>query len=179
VREIAAFPVPVIAGIGHDKDVPLAAMAADMATSTPSIAATTISQSWEEINRSLDRCQIFTIGGYKNALNDTKSKLARHAQAFGSFKYILNNVRRFLSDNGSMIAAQLKLALIAAGQQLEYLEKTMAVNDPNRQLKLGYSIVKSGGKILNSISSVAVGEIIDISLADGIIDSKIVKINKK
>ncbi|HOX30600.1 MAG TPA: exodeoxyribonuclease VII large subunit [Candidatus Paceibacterota bacterium] len=179
VREIAAFPVPVIAGIGHDKDVPLAAMAADLATSTPSIAATTISQSWEEIGRSLDRYEVFTVGEYKNVLNNAKSKLGRHAQAFGSFKYILNNVRRFLDDSGSRIAAQLKLALMAASQQLEYLEKNMASNDPERQLKIGFSIVKSHGRILKSVAAAAVGEKIDISLADGTINSQIIKIENK
>ncbi|MCX6758096.1 MAG: exodeoxyribonuclease VII large subunit [Candidatus Nealsonbacteria bacterium] len=178
VREIAAFPVPVIAGIGHDKDVPLAAMAADLATSTPSIAATTISQSWEEINRSLDHYQVFMIGGYKNALNDARSKLARHAQAFGSFKHILTNVRRFLNEVGAKIAARLKLELMGAAQQLEYLEKTVALNDPKRQLKLGYSIVKIHGRILKSIKYVSVGEMIDISLADGTINSNINTIHK-
>lgn len=177
VRAIAAFPVPVIAGIGHDKDVPLAAMAADLATSTPSIAATTISLSWEEINKSLDRYQVFIIGGYRNALSDAKSRLARHAQAFANFKYILSNVRRFLNDNGSKIAARLKLALFGAAQQLEYLEKTTALNDPKRQLKLGFSIVKSRGRILKSVKSVSVGDAIDISLADGTLNSKINRIS--
>lgn len=39
VREIASFPVPVIAGIGHDKDVPLLALAADCMVSTPTAVA--------------------------------------------------------------------------------------------------------------------------------------------
>ena len=39
VREVIDFPVPVIAGIGHDQDVPLMALAADYMTSTPTAAA--------------------------------------------------------------------------------------------------------------------------------------------
>lgn len=45
-RAVAALPMPVIAAIGHDRDVPIANMAADHNTSTPSIAALRINQSW-------------------------------------------------------------------------------------------------------------------------------------
>ena len=48
VREVIDFPVPVIAGIGHDQDVPLMALAADYMTSTPTAAAHLLSRSWEE-----------------------------------------------------------------------------------------------------------------------------------
>jgi len=48
VREVANFPVPVIAAIGHHKDVTLMALAADLAVDTPSIAATTLTESWKQ-----------------------------------------------------------------------------------------------------------------------------------
>src|SRR3989344_480591 len=49
VREVANFPAPVIVAIGHDKDEPLIDFVADVSVSTPSIVATTISQSWEDL----------------------------------------------------------------------------------------------------------------------------------
>ena len=179
VREISAFPAPVIAGIGHDKDMPLAAMAADLATSTPSIAATTISQSWQEVFRTLEKHEIGIIGGYKNFLNETKMKLERFVQTLANFKYILKNIAAFLNDCWRKMLAGLKLAILSAGQHLEYYEKAAALNDPERQLKLGYSIVKSKGKILKSVENARIGEEVAISLSDGIIDSQIKKITNK
>ena len=44
VREVAGFPVPVIAAIGHDKDVPLMSLAADLAVSTPTAAANRLTE---------------------------------------------------------------------------------------------------------------------------------------
>ena len=45
-RAVASLPVPVIAAIGHDRDVPIANLAADVSTSTPSIAAILAASSW-------------------------------------------------------------------------------------------------------------------------------------
>ncbi len=53
VRAIADFPVPVIAAIGHHQDVPLAALVADHAPSTPTAAAHLVSQSWNEAEQIL------------------------------------------------------------------------------------------------------------------------------
>ncbi len=179
VRAIAGFPVPVIAGIGHDKDVPLAAMAADLATSTPSIAATTISQSWQEVFRALERYEYDIIGSYKNRLSEAGLALSRHAQTMINFRYVLKNIKKFLADAYAKTLAGMKLAILGTDQQLAYLEKTVMLNDPVRQLKLGYSITKYNGKIVQSVKDVSVGDAIDISLADGTIDSQVKKINHK
>ncbi|MBA3723688.1 MAG: exodeoxyribonuclease VII large subunit [Candidatus Levybacteria bacterium] len=53
VRAIADFPVPVIAAIGHHQDVPLAALVADHAPSTPTAAAHLVSSSWDQAEKTL------------------------------------------------------------------------------------------------------------------------------
>lgn len=174
VREIAAFPVPVIAGIGHDKDVPLASMAADAAVSTPTAAANLLSQSWREIGQTLERYQVGIIGGCRNALGQKRIELTSYASLFANFKYILRDIGNFLNEAMGRSLAGLKLAILGTRQQLEYVENTVNLNNPERQLKLGYSIVTSGGKIITSARRVAIGAAIDISLADGILNSKVI-----
>jgi exodeoxyribonuclease VII large subunit len=179
VREIAAFPVPVIAGIGHDKDVPLASMAADMAVSTPTAAANLLTRSWAEAEGSLERQRTAIIEGYKNALNGAAFALARHAQTFRSFRYVLKEARTLLDGVLSKILAQIRLAIFGSGQQLVYLEETLAAKNPEHQLKLGYSIVKARGKILRSIKGIRPGETIEINVSDGSINSQVIKLSKK
>ncbi len=48
IRKIASFPKPVICGIGHEKDVPLASLVADKMTSTPTAAAGVLNRGWQE-----------------------------------------------------------------------------------------------------------------------------------
>ena len=176
VREIAAFPAPVIAAIGHDKDVPLAAMAADVAVSTPTAAANLLTQSWQEIFRMLDRHKSIAFGEYKNALERNKTALKRHAQILANFKFILQNISRRLDAIMTNMILSAKNNFGAAKRQIVYFQKLIESHDPERQLKLGYSIAKIGGKILKNAKDAKVGQKLDILLADGIINSQIKKI---
>jgi exodeoxyribonuclease VII large subunit len=183
VREIAAFPVPVIAGIGHDKDVPLAAMAADVMTSTPTAAANLLTQSWQEIFRALDCYENAIIGGYKNELTQARSRLRQYAGILSNFRYILQNITRKINAVMENSVLSIKNRLLSINQQISYLRNIIESHNPERQLKLGYSIAKINGKILKSARNARPGDDLDIILADGMINSKATNIklhgNKK
>ncbi|MFM2423766.1 MAG: hypothetical protein RLZZ70_153, partial [Candidatus Parcubacteria bacterium] len=49
VRAIADFPYPVVTGIGHDVDVTLAELVADVGASTPTAVAEVLNESWETL----------------------------------------------------------------------------------------------------------------------------------
>lgn len=46
VREVARFPVPVLVGVGHERDISLVALAADRMVSTPTAAAQALNAPW-------------------------------------------------------------------------------------------------------------------------------------
>lgn len=50
VRMIANFPVPVIAGVGHEQDETLVTLVADLGVSTPTAAARAVRESWDQCN---------------------------------------------------------------------------------------------------------------------------------
>lgn len=179
VREIAAFPVPVIAGIGHDKDVPLAAMAADVMCSTPTAAANLLTQSWQEIFRALDHYENTIIGGYKNELVQTQARLRQYAGILSNFRYILQNITRKIDAIMENSLLAIKNSLLSANKQISYLQSIIESHNPERQLKLGYSIAKINGKILKTAKNATIGDNLDLILADGMINSRIIntKIN--
>jgi exodeoxyribonuclease VII large subunit len=78
IREVINFPVPVLAAIGHHKDVPLMALAADLNVSTPSIAATTLNESWKQATLFLERHERNIIDNYGEVL-DGAQKLINQA----------------------------------------------------------------------------------------------------
>jgi Exonuclease VII, large subunit len=176
VRRIAAFPAPVIAAIGHDKDVPLAAMAADAMCSTPTAAANLLTQSWQEIYQAIDRYRANIFDSCRNAMAQTDSRLGQYAGILANFKYILQNISQSLDTKITAMIATARSALNAAKSRLDYLQNIVESCNPERQLKLGYSIAKINGKILKSAKSVKKGAKLDILLSDGIINSQVTNI---
>ena len=52
-RAIFASDIPVISGIGHEVDVPIASLVADVSVSTPTAAAIYLNQSWESLQKKI------------------------------------------------------------------------------------------------------------------------------
>jgi exodeoxyribonuclease VII large subunit len=154
VRAIAAFPVPVIAGIGHDKDVPLAALAADCMVSTPTAAAHLLGRSWEE----------------------AFAKAERLRSVFIYFEDVLRRAKLLLDNALPGILGQISHALASAKDQLNYAERALVSHDPTRQLQLGYALVRQNGQILTSVKGLAKGDKLQTQLADGTVESEVDKI---
>ena len=200
VREISNFPVPVIAAIGHHKDVPLAALAADLAVSTPSIAATVLSESWKQAILFLERYERDITNSYKDALDNTHNLINQATETiheycdsiFSKYKEIedgfkislrdfqnaLLNVKMNLRSSVTKSFSGFKALLFRVNKQLEYAEKAVSSHNPERQLMLGYSIARCDGKIIRRVKDTKVGKDIDLRVTDGTIISKVRNINK-
>ncbi len=200
VREIAKFPCPVIAGIGHHKDVPLAAMAADVMVSTPTAAANLLGESWQKATLSLERSERQIISSYEKNLADANFLLQKSLTKIGDlrrdiagqyekaknkiklclqkFENGLDNIKIDLKNSLSKTFSGFEMFLRTVSRQMEYAEKAISLNDPERQLKLGYSIATLKGKVLRSVKQAEAGQELDLRLTDGIISSEIKNIKK-
>jgi len=222
VREIANFPVPVIAGIGHDKDEPLVSLVSDKSVSTPTAITTLLNQPWKEAKSFLREQERSIIMNYENALNGingrikeissiicgksnliveeyrrVESQLKVSLQNFknallnkrilldNSMKISFQNFNRLLLNNKTLLGDSLKTSLSGfkyllsrVNQKIEQADKVINYNNPERQLKLGYSIASYKGKIVKTVKDVKVGESMDIKIIDGLINSKVNNINK-
>jgi len=69
--------------------------------------------------------------------------------------------------------------LYSSRQQLKNVIRTINDNDPERQLKLGYSLAFYNNKIIRSVDEVSKGDNIDLKIKDGKIISQVKDINKK
>ena len=200
IREVVNFPVPVIAAIGHHKDVPLMALAADLKVSTPSIAATTLNESWKQATLFLERYERNVIDDYEDVLNNARDLINQTTETtreycdsiFDKYKEIENglkvslrnfqntllNVRINLEEALTKSFSGFKTLVFRVNKQLEYVEKTINSHNPERQLALGYSIARRGGKIIRRVNDTKIGENIDLRVIDGTIISKVKNINK-
>jgi exodeoxyribonuclease VII large subunit len=151
VREVVEFPVPVIAGIGHDQDVPLMALAADYMTSTPTAAAHLLGRSWEEARMKIEQFSRIHIR-------------------------VGEELRRIRADLAAAIASVLDHAedgLAGVKERLKYAEQSIKLNNPERQLKLGYAIARKDGKIVRDAAPLRHGDALDIQFAEGAVRSRV------
>jgi exodeoxyribonuclease VII large subunit len=201
VREIVNFPVPVIAGIGHDKDVPLFTLAADVSESTPTAVANLLNESWDQALFLVERHEKDIINLYSEHLSGVNARLNgfvyKIKEKFGEILYrqkrIEDKLRIFLLRVEQTISSEKKYvdnilksilnnfsdSLNNIGYKIKNTEKIIASYDPERQLKLGYSIARHNGAIIKLAKDVKIGEAMDVQVSDGSIRSKVENIIKQ
>lgn len=157
VRALVSFPAPVIAGIGHDQDVPLAALAADAMVSTPTAAAHLLNRSWDEAYAKLRQVPYLV------------ERVGRE----------LTRIRTDLMLAGEAVVDHTADGIRRTGELLAAAERTIRLSNPERQLHLGYAIARKGGKVVKSTREVTGGDRLTLQLSDGIVGTEVGEIEKK
>jgi exodeoxyribonuclease VII large subunit len=202
VKEISKFPVPVIAGIGHHKDITLAALAADVSESTPTATANLLNKSWEKALYKVNEFEKIIIKNYEYFLQKSNIKIDKLLNTiFNVFDLIIKNYKKdkdTIIENiqkckDSINIKKNKISEIKKGIFINFyfhlknkkiylfeIEKTINYNNPINQLKRGYTIVRHNGKILKNVINLKMNELINLELYNGSIVAEIKKIiNKK
>ncbi len=199
VRRISEFPKPVICGIGHDKDVPLCALVADLLVSTPTAVTMVLNKPWDSLIKDFDVYQRDLINEYSNVLERNTylidalgSKLLKAFNTiynlFENFRnkiqsylmrieYVLKDHKQLLKEGFIRILGKMNEAIKNQKKIIENIDNHLKLADPKRQLKLGYSIVKIKDKVLKSKKQIKIDDELEILLNDGTINTKINKIN--
>jgi exodeoxyribonuclease VII large subunit len=178
VRAVFGSKAPVITGVGHEPDVTLADLVADVRAATPTNAAEIAVPDYDQVlfdlehtNNRLHRGIDGLIKAKFHQLDIITHQLKQSLQAPTRGIDLLH--RRMMNMLKSMqsLVWEKKSSLESSASSLE------AIN-PENILKRGYSIaIDSNGKIIHSVKNVAVGANIKTKLSDGSLLSKINNIN--
>jgi len=177
VREIVNSKIPILAGIGHEKDVPLAALVADKAVSTPTAAAVELTRSWEEALHKVETIEKNLLSNFSRIFERferAKHILHREGEKIGqTILFGKEKIMNFSKD----ISLGFSRAVENTKRRIKNFEDQLKIYNPERQLRLGYSLVSVRGKIVRSVRQVKVGEEVDIKVSDGELKSKILRSN--
>jgi len=195
VRAVASFPVPVLTGIGHDKDVSLVALVSDKNVSTPTAVANILNQSWSMALGTVQLSEQKIVSEFESRLKDVEYRVAQSQvlieRKFVSVIEFFSKAENKLSESLSRIEleiARYKQTVVYGSKEifrgmesllknfsdsLEMTAKTIELSSPERQLRHGYSIVRSSAKIVRSVQDVKNGEALDIMVSDGIIHTRV------
>lgn len=177
IREIVDLPFPVIAAIGHDKDVPLLSLVADKMVSTPSIAASFLNQSWQKVESEIESTIREIINLFNLSLSQLNNKInnvfikikSKIEKIISNFKIIEYKIIKFIP---SILENQIN----KIKEKIINMERVVKYNNPERNLKLGYCIAENKKGIIKKIEDVSLGEEIDLKIYNGKIN---LKVNKK
>ncbi len=189
VRAVAHCPIPTLLGVGHEKDITLAALVADVMVSTPTATARTLRAPRDEARGLLRHFEQHLPMLLERELVSVRSVLTLQSEGLLSQLRRVLEMADFLRQNlaerlvmlQSVVQQRLmNLVLVkkafeqhfltrleGAKKELVYAEDLLRQYDPTRVLRLGYSLVRSGRGIVKDVSWLKVGDILKIQLSQG------------
>lgn len=198
IREIAECKIPTLLGVGHEKDVTLSALAADVMVSTPTATAQTLRESWDEARGIFRHFKQQLPVLFERELAEAKNSLALGSGSLlEQLNVFLDQAERYKSallerffqlqnivkqQSVSIVEAQKLLsrnfldAVTEVKKQLLYREELLRQYDPKRVLQLGYSLVRRGDVVVKGIDRLKLGDRIEVQFDRGKVEAKVEKI---
>jgi exodeoxyribonuclease VII large subunit len=179
IMAIAHCSIPVITGIGHERDESLTDLVADFCVHTPTAAAETVVPALSDLQ--IQHQQRITA-----LCTVVNSSLAQKEKQIQSLKNRLRQLRldRQLTQEREKLSWKHRQLLQVttgqlqqASQHLEMLRQKLASIDPKAVLQRGYAVViTERGVIPRSVSELNIGENLVIQLAQGKVTVKVIEV---
>jgi exodeoxyribonuclease VII large subunit len=182
VRAIAASRIPVISAVGHEIDVTLSDLAADLRALTPSEAAELVAPAAEELFGELAQMQKRMAGALRSRALAARSRadaIQRHHAFRRPFQLIYDRTRG-LDELSGRANRSIRHLLELARRQTETFASRLESLNPLAVLGRGYSITQrtSDGRVIRSAAELSPGEQISTRFARGTSVSRVEKIEE-
>lgn len=168
----AQFPLPIITGIGHERDDTVLDIVAHTRAKTPTaVAEFLIKHIYESASELIDI--------QDSIIFETNKRLIEEATILNTlvtkYSYIIKDRTKDQLNKLDIISEKIKNAAIRVLQDqkhiLESKEQYIEHNSPENILKKGYTLTLSGKKIIKSKAGVKKGDNIVTRFADGEVES--------
>ena len=176
---IALYPLPVLTGIGHERDETVLDYVAHTKVKTPTAAAAFIIEHQAEEAALLDDL-------YQRITHSAKEQIQREKQRLEHQRAVLPLLFMGFYQKGENRLVLLSQRLSSSAKQslerekhsLQLMQQRLNSLDPRLLLKRGYTITTCGGKLVRSIEGLAEGEVLTTQTEKGEIYSKVVLCKK-
>ena len=172
--------IPIISAVGHEIDFTISDFVSDLRAPTPTAAAELSVPNTIDLINYIKQLEIRASKSMENIIDVKKSRLNSLINS-----YVLKNPKNMYEIKSQKLDNLVDKLNIYIKRNLNdknnrfinILNKLDALN-PINTIKRGYSITKSKDKVITSINSVGENDIITTDLVDGIITSKVVKVEE-
>jgi exodeoxyribonuclease VII large subunit len=179
VRAVAECSIPVVTGIGHQRDESLTDLVADVCAHTPTAAAELVVPDlalvYAEHRQRVDTLQ----AAVQQQLEIASDRLQDLRGRFGRLRLDREIQRQieFLRWKKQQLIQVTQQRVQKAQQHCHLLQQKLASLDPHAVLKRGYAVVRQeNGAIARSAAELAPGQELSIQLSQGKIKVRVTKL---
>ena len=182
VRAIAASPIPVVSGVGHEIDVTLADLVADLRALTPTDAAVRVSPDGRQVADALAMLAERMQGGLLRRVDLARERIGHVARSriFADPTILIRDRAALLEQQGARLH---RLATAAVGRGRERLAAAagrLEAGSPLKLLARGWSVTwteadgtQATREPLRSVAGIAAGDLLVTQLTDGRLWSRV------
>ena len=201
-ENVANFPLPVITGIGHERDESVLDMVSHTRVKTPTAAAAFLISNLKSVLDEIEDCEQRIHAKVKQRMDMEKIRLLNYAQKIpmlfsvvrtrqeallgqllvkmrSSIGYRLQNERHRLIVLQNNMQPVLYRKLTDERHLLDLLSQRLIGLDPNRLLKRGYSITLKNGRTVRDVSQLKEGDELETRFENGTVRSVVNQVNNK
>ncbi len=179
VRAIAASPVPVVSAIGHEVDVTLADLAADVRAPTPSAAAelvvpdrNVLSHRLRELRIRMDTALLGRVAWAKEEVDSLRDRLRPQR-----FLRRLDDRKTATAD----LAERLERGLITRLERdrllLAEMRAALEGRSPRAVLARGYCVAEKNGRVVRGTGSLQKNDLLKLRFYDGSSDVTVERVD--
>lgn len=168
----AQFPIPVLTGIGHERDESIVDMVAHTRLKTPTAVAEFLINLMAEALALVENLYLQISKETQALISNQQKQLTIIVSRLPiSSSKIINIQKENIHSLQVRILSGKQSILTQEYRHLESIEQVLKLISPERMLERGYSLTSVNGQIIKSINDVHVGDVIETRLKDGIIYS--------
>ena len=170
----AQFPLPIITGIGHERDDTVLDTVAHTRVKTPTAAAEYLVASLVDVATTLDGLTNALVAGITNRIHREEKRVEQIAQRLPAlFSVMLANGLHRIELLEVRMTTALQHTLVAQKHRLELMEKVIEGASPMQILQRGYSITRCDGRVVRNATDLPEGSVLTTTLAEGEVRSVI------
>lgn len=171
-ENVAQFPIPIITGIGHDRDECVLDMVSHTRVKTPTAAAALLIDNLKQVLDTLTDAQQRITRYTQLKLSTLKAQLGNLQS---SIPHLLTVIMTRQHTRIDTLAQRIPLLadrrLTQEKHRLELMSEKVKMLDPSLLLKRGYSITLKDGHVVKDARQVQTGDEIETRLSKGTIKS--------
>ena len=193
-ENVANFPLPIITGIGHERDESVLDMVSHTRVKTPTAAAAFLIDHLAEVDTIIDNCLSDIVACVNRRMEMERMRLERlsgkiplmfslvksqqtarldafSARLSASCKQLLLRTAHLVDVLASGIPAAVQQLMMVERHRIDMMEQRAKALDPHLLLRRGYSITMKDGKVVRDASGLKSGDEIETRLEKGRVKS--------